>query len=481
MGAGPTNPIGSVTRFDCTASEFVTHDGCGLLLISSATEISDDELELWELAVKHRRSRIRLIATGATPSSIQSPTSSEALHDQRAVEPPFAVPLTIIVHGQSVRRFRSTLPFRFTVSSAANRAAIAIEIEDGGFAILSGGQYSVATQAGMPIGACELVLDGEPRPDGRDQLKLSTTTPLRSVTPSTVESLPKTRFNQQSPVNLYILIDRTTLDRDAWLKAFDAVTSLDATPSADSAFWNSSWRRSFAAALIATQTRLHGTVRFGLYWFADREREDCVPHPALPLSRSASGELGEVGPDVLRVLLESPELAYATGIDFFDAVDEGLECIRRVIDARAANEQSAVLIVGDSPPPPAGDHDPLWVQLAAGPIRTSARRSELFQSVISHLQERRIPVGWLFLRDARPPQASRPLQPGDDRLAAFSQFRDWREKTFRALQAFDWLDVEGCDDIGEMQRPLGILLSRLATVVPPRLVIQPRNGDAMEI
>ena len=276
-------------------------------------------------------------------------------------------------------------------------------------------------------------------------------------------------------VRLHVIFDRTTLDREAWERALSAAgqwmqDAEDSNPTVEARVdrsqreWNHEIRARLALSMRETVPKLHRRVILDLWWFADAPRPGMAPSDGLPTAPAAWGHLGTRRLENLSDTLLATDFDYACGMDLFDAVDEALEqVVHRTRDL--TDERHAVLIVGDSPPPPADEQDPLWQRVVDGPPRTNARRSPKFRDALARLRREEIPVGWLFVR--HPKSVNSQTAKERERGLLFEhypRFQTLRERVLAALQQQPGLLLEDCDGVEDFERSLGALFQRMRKV-----------------
>lgn len=383
------------------------------------------------------------------------------------------VPLDLEVHGARTLREEVTLPFRIAVSSASTQDSVHLRlVERGGF---RGTDFRFRLRAGggVPLGRGVLRVDFDPEgPSDRLVVVPEEFVPAVEVLPQDApRPVRGRRFARGVPVRLHILFDRTTLDHEHWERAFAALTDIapqveDDSPEDPKSKWNLQLRQGLANALTGRLADLHDGVKLELWWFADMAQPGVAEPDNLPKSRTAWGHPGECAPDKLEDRLSGRVFGYATGMDLFDAVDEALGQVAAMTGS-AQREQHAVLIVGDSPPPPADERDPIWQELVERPLRTNARRSPVFQQHLEELARRQVPVGWLFVRSSAPPVGR------DLYLGHYPQFQTLRENTLAALRRVPDLMVQSCDGAEDFDRGLAELFRQMA--------VKPETPSKLEI
>jgi hypothetical protein len=363
------------------------------------------------------------------------------------------IPLALETTLPATVRIRGTQARHFLLARAGRAAGFEARFE----------RFEIRSRDGSPVGEITLLADLRAEADGSDRLTLA---PAASdarieVRSAGLERTNRTRrFAGSSSLRLHVLFDRTTLDVESWPRALAALTSRSAEvneAAAPKGRWNLKLRQQLAVGLQASAHLLHRRPILDFWWFADQPRPGIAPPDGLPIAATAWGHPGELRLEQLPAALLGRDFDYACGMDLFDAVDEALEQVAGRVGNPAANPH-AVLIVGDSPPPPADEHDPLWqriVQGNGGAPRTNARRSQRFRQVLASLDRKGVPVGWLFVRHPGNPEA----QPAD--LDLRPRFQTLREEILAALQHYASLVIEGCDPGEDIGRSLGALFARL--------------------
>jgi hypothetical protein len=258
------------------------------------------------------------------------------------------------------------------------------------------------------------------------------------------------RFSPET-VRLHLIFDRTTLDADAWPQALAALGGL-VQESGDEMFapgeislqsWNQQLRSALADALVSEAHGLHnGEVLFQLWWFADKPRDGVAHIRNIPSLRDSFGGGEQCSVGELCEQLCSSSFEYAPGFDLFDAVDEVLYRVASHIapTARNSGKQHAVLIVGDSPPPPADKNDILWTTLVDGPPRTNARCSPRFRTALKSLLDIKVPVGWLFTKSGVPASKAGYREYENQ----YQYFRTLRRNVLDALHQIEGLKMDEC-------------------------------------
>jgi hypothetical protein len=442
-------------REPLTPQELDPADGLALLTADPAA-MPDTALALLRETLRQRRPHVCLF-TGA---------GGELWRRQGGATGPLPPPrpaaagarIRIALRGRDDVAFETALPATLLVNSSKPRDALRVQAPAAaGFA---GGpeSYEISSADGSPVGEVRLRLDFRAG-EGADRLVITPEedggrVQLRSLggPGRTLAAL----FARSAAVRLHLLFDCTTLDQDCWPRALRALSGMveeEGPEERPQRKWNLDLRRRLAAGLQASAKQLHRRVIFDLWWFADVPRPDMAPPDGLPIAASAWGHPGERRLENLEQALLDGDFDYACGMDLFDAVDEALERVVARI-RQLAREQHAVLVVGDSPPPPADDEDPLWRRLVDGSPRTNARRSPTFRVALAELGHAGVPLGWLFVRQ---PKSAGGFAAGLDH---FPQFQTLREETLAALQQLGF-PVEGCEGVGDLERSLSALFGRM--------------------
>jgi hypothetical protein len=446
--------------------------GVGLVVLTEGSEIAGEALNLHQAAQDEDRPRLRLyVHRSAPPGGVRICRSAVVAPDGNlpVVRAPEAVKVRIVGHSDQVAPL--VLPAKMTLCANALSAGVTIGIgdESQSFGETRTWHYDVQRIDGTPVGHCPITLSAMPGLNQSDRLTLHA--PQTHVIRPSSGPHGRRRFVPGRRVHLHVLIDRTTLDRESWPDALSASQQFELNEPQSGLEWNHRWRRQFAAALLATSPELHSLVEFHLYWFADIPRAHRTAHPNLPRAQAAFGACGEVPRELLGDVLGSATFSYVTGIDLFDAVDEGLLAVSAAIGRMAANARTpgdaVVLVVGDSPPPPAEDRaDPMWEIVDRSP-RTGTRTSQRFRVALESLEAQGVPVGWLFLRDTRGLPLSSQIGLND----VYDRFRTQREDVLRVLRGIPHLDVEHSGDRDAMAEPLSALFARLGTLTSPRVTV----------
>ncbi len=278
----------------------------------------------------------------------------------------------------------------------------------------------------------------------------------------------------EGEVCLHVLYDRTSLDANGWLRAFAAVTENQAPwrsrmpageqdayatdepsdqPAAEDL--NLPLREAVAEALGSSLDALHHDVKLDLWWFADTRREGIDSSGILPVKQKSHDRVGRCAPNRIAAL------GYASGIDLFDAADEALHEVTRIVaeSVEERREQHGVLIIGDSPPPPAGHRDPLWRMLVEEPERTNARRSPHFVESLARLTELGVPVGWVFPRGDDTVDVEMGLK---KYLADYQDYQSLKERILEALRRFENLRVGACVNLEDLDRAFRDVLRQMS-------------------
>jgi hypothetical protein len=391
-----------------------------------------------------------------------------------------ARPLHLHLTGSEVWEADECLPIVLHARGESTAAALSVNLSDQTGFSKSTYHFVVRGQDGQPLGPGALSLDVRCKAGALDEIFL---TPSGFASPvSEVEEWaerPRTEPEpvfHQGTVHLHLVYDRTTLDVDSWPLAYEALDSpfkpgekdeasqaytTDAPEPRTMDSWNLQLREGLAGALETEINNLHEEVLLYLWWFADRPREGIAPNDALPYLNKPYGSVGQCLMKDLNARLGGPDFEYASGLDLFDAVDEALEQIVTFLKPRvqARHEQHAVLIIGDSPPPPSKPGDMLWERLVSQPDRTNARHSPRFNEALETLRHLRVPVAWLFMRTSRSPSVGAVYR---QYLRQFTAFQDLREAILGALQQLEGLIVEDCAGPEDLHRTLGLILKQMA-------------------
>ena len=369
--------------------------------------------------------------------------------------------IEVALIGDVSRRRRHFLPFKTKLASNGPNALFTVELaEPAGFSRKS---YHFVFSSDQPLGQGAVEVDVRLRVGQPDEIILRNLDFVFPVEVDVWEIPPcgeKWEIIGEEPLVLHVLFDRTSIDAEFWVTAlatFDNVaqshTGRDAKAlglaevSVPPQKWNQPLRKNLADALTEILPELHNDVTMDLWWFADIERSGIVRPDRVPTTKSSTGQAGISDASQLADRLLSQSFNYAPGLDWFDAVDEGLLQIEESIrhSQEDGRQQHLILIVGDSPPPPKNTDDPIWQQLVDRPLRTNARRSPKFQDALQSLRRIKIPVCWLFFRATPPPEDT--VFP--DYLSLFSVFETLKERALKALEQIDGLSIEGCSGTKE--------------------------------
>ncbi|HVR97927.1 MAG TPA: hypothetical protein VMW27_15015 [Thermoanaerobaculia bacterium] len=377
--------------------------------------------------------------------------------------------LRVEIHGAGTAETEGTLPCRIRVESPAPRDSFRVRLDERRGFRETDVPFQLQTSAGIPLGGGWLCLDFEPD-GGVDRLVVRPEGFSSAVEVVKVNGRRPAR--QRPPARLHLLFDRTTLDLESWPRAFErAMLGTDERddlrvgddPRSE---WNLSLRRALAQAMTDQLHSLEGLARIELWWFADTPQPGIDRLEGLPIAPARWGRAGACAPQHLAGRLTGSVFGYASGLDLFDAVDE---LIVEVAGAtlESPQERHAVLVVGDSPPPPADEQDPVWLGLVDRPLRTNARLSPLFRRALAELGRLQIPVGWLFLRHSGDPPGNTHFGPH------YALYQTLRENTLAALRRYGpELILESADGPEDLGRALGEVLRRMAErrELPSRLV-----------
>ncbi|HEX4955388.1 MAG TPA: hypothetical protein VF017_18510 [Thermoanaerobaculia bacterium] len=377
--------------------------------------------------------------------------------------------LRLEIHGSGSMKVDRVLPCRVRVESPAARDSFRIRLEERRGFRETEIPFHLQTSGDVPLGEGWLCLDFVP---GEEVDRLVVRPEGFSPTVAIERMNGRRPVRQRSPARLHLLFDRTTLDLESWPRAFESATlgmdERDAARVGDDprSEWNLGLRRALAQALTDQLHHPKGPARIELWWFADTPQPGIDRLEGLPVAPARWGRAGACAPLHLPGRLTGSVFGYASGLDLFDAVDE---LIVQVAEAtkESPQEQHAVLVVGDSPPPPADEQDPVWLGLVDRPLRTNARRSPLFRRALAELGELQIPVGWLFLRHSADPPANPHFVPH------YALYQTLRESTLAALRRYGpALILESADGPEDLARALGEILRQMAgrRELPSRLV-----------
>jgi hypothetical protein len=381
--------------------------------------------------------------------------------------------LSLTLGSNSQRQVSRFLPFHVAVSAETPSAVLSVSLPNSSGFSQDTYYFLFRSVDGVKLGEGFITVDACPQTRRTDRIELKPSgfaseikTQSWMIPPNSDD---ESRFGD-GPLVLHIIYDRTMLDAESWMVAFDVLTGVMVEEDdvyrvnkADSVS-NLKLRENLADAVIAMSPRLHSKVSFHLWWFADKPRDGVAPSEYLNVLREASGPGSRCVIDNLRERLCHPSFEYATGLDLFDAVDEALDQVREYISRNRSNiEQHAVLILGDSPPPPSAKHDVLWQQVVEKTYSTDARLSTLFMQSLSSLKEKDIPVGWLFVKPMHLPMDT----PYRTHLRHFQYVQTQKEWILKALEQMDGLLIEGCAETEEIHSALERLFHNMAYVGHP--------------
>jgi hypothetical protein len=370
------------------------------------------------------------------------------------------------------------LPLTLEATLAQPRARLEVELtaQGSGFRRRSYG-FLLERARDAAAGTGRLVLDVRPDPEERDELVLRAegfAEPLRIQAFKSFVPVPQPFSSRDEPWQVHVLFDRTTLDVDQWPAALSTSFARGGTAHADGgedrsvpligpnaappASWNLRLRHRLAAALPQLALEMPA-MDLHLWWFADMPRDGIERHPWLESPRAAFAPCGRCPAERLGEVLESEAFGYCPGLDVYDAVDEALAGVALAIAGESERSRHAVIVVGDSPPPPRDPLDPFWRELPGRSVATNARCSGGFRQALADLAALRVPVGWLFIRSPRGPA------PAEAGLLGFGQaypaFQSVKERVLGVLRATEGLitvETGTEDDLEGPLRRLGALL-----------------------
>jgi hypothetical protein len=380
--------------------------------------------------------------------------------------------IELTIEGETPLTIKCLLPIEIEVQSDAPNAALTVRVPNSAGFSRSAYNFLVSRKDDNPLGNGRMRVDTLLRPGQSDDVVLRVVD-FSGAYSQQWEQRPGSNlwptFDQRRLV-LHLLYDRTTIDAEFWTTALAATDDplilqggdevFAAVPHHNPQTWNMRWRTSLAQAMAATAEELHHDSSFCLWWFADKPR-DGIAQGSLPVIHGPEpfGCVGEYGVEGLAKELGAASFDYVSGLDLFDAADDALIEIVDSIKHNRTNRQHAILIVGDSPPPPQDTEDELWKYLLEKPLRTNARCSPRFRQALQELKSAKAPVAWLYLRVAHPPADT----PNRQFLKDFQAFRTLKERTLEALRQthIDGLIVEGCESPAELEQSLRRLFSRI--------------------
>ncbi len=322
------------------------------------------------------------------------------------------------------------------------------------------------------IGQTVLKLDIEPQAGIHDRLV------LRAGDRRNVALRPLLGEPEQPPppLVLHVLFDRTTLDAGLHSNAARVTGSVSTTnpsplPPGD---WNARLRRSTAEAVtLAISKRV---IELELWPFADVPR-DAMSGNRLALSAGGAAWSHIVchDPEAFRqAMAGDSQCGWRYGLDYVDAVDEVLSAVASRIEERR-ELQHAVLIIGDSPPPPERVGDGLWNAIVED-RRSNCRRSPLFTKALARLVASRVPVLWAFVMTSSP-------EAGTEDEGLLQSLHHVQERVARALREIEGLIVSTCyaaDLTGTVYRLIERNALRDLRFRPPDR-IQVRRGSFHEL
>lgn len=294
------------------------------------------------------------------------------------------------------------------------------------------------------IGQTILQLDIEPLPGSLDRFI------VRAADSRSIDLRRLVGQPEQPPPNLvlHVVFDRTAIDAEWWTDAVLATTkSANETSETVTDHWNARLRRRTAEAISAFVSKANRVIELELWPFAD------VPRHAMSKSHLTLSEAGPAWNHVTcrdtnafaEAMNTGNQCLWRYGLDYVDAVDEALSEVASSVERRR-DVQHAVLIVGDSPPPPERVGDPLWKAVVER-RQNNCRRSPLFLQTMARLRKSQTPVLWAFVRA---------IAIETDHEELVQRLHRVQERVASALRGVDGLIVSECypDDLASTIIPL---------------------------
>lgn len=426
-----------------------------LILLLPDGDLSDEVVDFVSTAVVH---------------AVLLPTGQRVGGDGSALDlvanPVPALPARVTLMGTDTQVRHLTLPADVRIHGATNRARLQVHLAGEDAPV--GGVVTLVALDGQPIGDCVLALDlgGTGLVVSALQPRIRATLQLQGAT----SPVGAPRFDPARPLVVTVIVDRTACDPDAYPHLVQRAVGLgrrdvddvfggeaDAHGALEPGSWNIGTRRALALALPAALELLHPKITLQLGWFADVPSDTGLARPdGLPVALASEGAVGEVERETLAVVLDGPAFSWVSGMDLIDGADVALG---RVAHGACADRdhQHAVILVGDSPPPPS-QGGPLWRALTTLGPAVGVRTGDGFSDALARLEDSGIPVGWLFLRSARGPEAPRHLA---GTLALWPAYQSLREAVLTGLSQTVGLEVEATVDPLAPGAALGRLCERL--------------------
>jgi hypothetical protein len=335
---------------------------------------------------------------------------------------------------------RVTMPTEVSVEFSGDRCHLVLSCDDSRLGNVDHEFVLARTPQGRRRdGNAAVRVDIEAVPGNHDRLIVAVDSrafELRSLTGIPREPLP--------PLVLHVVFDRTAIDDDRWSEAALAtIRSLNETTPPPTGHWNELLRRRTAEAMKDAVAGMDRRIELELWPFAD------VPSDAMSRSHLTLSETSPAwshipcGGEVNRLtaaLNDGNRCSWRYGLDYVDAVDEALEAVESAVADQGAvqrerkDEQHAVLIVGDSPPPPQLVADPLWDAIVEE-RQTNCRRSSRFMDTLARLRQSQTPVLWAFIR-------LKGRDTGDDE--SILRLHRIQERVASALAGIEGLIVSAC-------------------------------------
>ena len=329
--------------------------------------------------------------------------------------------------------------------------------------------FQITRQAAGALGTFFLDVDVELRSTTPDRLVVRSKD--QTIAIEMVDRIPR---QECGPVHLHVVFDRTTIDVESWAIAIaasspkaDTLLTESTAPSDDDypGAWNRRIRSAVAEAIPAAVAAMQHKVTVTLWTFSDRSREGIGASPIGGADGRPWDRIGELTGNSLfqRAVVEGPDCEWRPGLDHVDAVDEVLkEVYEYSMLPTNLNMQHVILIIGDSPPPPADVNDPIWQYGGAAPFKTNARRSTLFRDTMAALRAAGIPVGWVFLNWPLPPTGAQ----FELYHEPYNDVRLMRQKTIDALRLIPGLEVQVSLGLDQLEPAVQSILTRIVADAP---------------
>lgn len=345
-----------------------------------------------------------------------------------AIEQPDGVPLR--VHKAT---YACTMPAELVVQTSSDRCHFVLgcnvpRLQSADY------EFELTSKKGGAIDKTVLLLDVDPLPGSNDRLVVQAADRYIGL-----RQLAWTHRQPSPALVLHVVFDRTMIGGEFWGDAAQ-VTSAEPTgnptltPPTD---WNSRLRRRTAEAVAAALSGTEGLVELELWPFADLPIHDAGRESVLTLGATSRAWNQVVCPDMktfVEAMNSADECGWRYGLDYVDAVDEVLAEVALSVEKRNG-VQHAVLIVGDSPPPPERVGDTLWEAIVEE-RQNNCRRSPLFMQTMARLLKSNVPVLWAFVR-------TKLMETQRDELV--QDPRPIQARVAKALGGIEGLTVSECD------------------------------------